>query len=105
MADILDEASSLIECKECAWYRSCVVPMRFGPDDLVQQMRQSPLGASFNQTGDQELRNMVTNMAAMAQNLLLEGCPIFIKRLKASPKLAEQIKKVMQAWGSEPPTQ
>ena len=104
MADILDEASSLIECKECAWYRSCVVPMRIGTDDLVREMRQSPLGASFSQTGDQELRNMVMNMAAMAQNLLLEGCPIFIKRLKSSPKLAEQIKKVMQAWGAEPPT-
>jgi len=36
------------------------------------------------------------NMAAMAQNMLLEGCPIFIKRLKSSPKLAEQLKKFMQ---------
>ena len=104
MADILDEASSVIECKECPWYRACVVPMRFAADDLVREMRQSPLGASFNQTGDQELRNMVMNMAAMAQNLLLEGCPIFIKRLKSSPKLAEQIKKFMQTWGTEPLT-
>jgi hypothetical protein len=46
---------------------------------------------------------MVMNMAAMAQNLLLEGCPIFIKRLKSSPRLAEQIKKVMQTWGTAPP--
>jgi hypothetical protein len=45
---------------------------------------------------------MVMNMAAMAQNMLLEGCPIFIKRLKSSPKLAEQLKKVMQTWGTEP---
>jgi len=102
MADILDEASSLIECKECSWYRSCVVPMRFATDDLVREMRQSPLGANLSQTGDQELRNMVMNMAAMAQSVLLEGCPIFIKRLKASPKLAEQLKKVMQTWGTEP---
>ena len=102
MADILDEASSLIECKECPWYRACVVPMRFAADDLVREMRQSPLGASFSQTGDQDLRNMVMNMAAMAQNMLLEGCPIFIKRLKGSPRLAEQLKKLMQTWGTEP---
>jgi hypothetical protein len=102
MADILDEASSLIECKECPWYRACVVPMRFGTDDLIREMKQLPLGANLSQTGDQELRNMVMNMAAMAQNMLLEGCPIFIKRLKSSPKLAEQLKKVMQTWGTEP---
>ena len=103
MADILDEASSLVECKECPWYRSCVVPMRLGTDDLIREMRQSPLGASLSQTGNQELRNMVMNMAAMAQNVLLEGCPIFIKRLKSSPHLAEQLKKFMQTWGTEPP--
>lgn len=103
MADILDEASSLIECKECPWYRACVVPMRFAADDLVREMRQSPLGASFSQTGDQDLRNMVMNMAAMAQNMLLEGCPIFIKRLKSSPRLADQLKKFMQTWGTDQP--
>ncbi|GAG37627.1 unnamed protein product, partial [marine sediment metagenome] len=42
-----------------------------------------------------------TNMAAVAQNVLLEGCPVFVRRLKSSPKLAEQLKKLMQNWGSE----
>jgi hypothetical protein len=37
-------------------------------------------------------------MAAAAQNSLLEGCPIFIGRLRSSPQLAERIKKLMQAW-------
>lgn len=101
MADILDEASALVECKECPWYRACVVPMKFGTDDLIREMKQLPLGTNLSQTGDQELRNMVMNMAAMAQNMLLEGCPIFIKRLKSSPKLAEQLKKFMQTWGTE----
>ncbi len=103
MADILDEASSLVECKECPWFRACVVPMRFGTEDLIREMRQSPLGANLNQATDPEFRNMILNMASMAQNMLLEGCPIFIKRLKASPKLAEQLKKLMQNWGTEQP--
>ena len=42
-------------------------------------------------------------MAAAAQNSLLEGCPVFIQRLRANPKLAQRIKKMMQegSKGSE----
>jgi len=40
-------------------------------------------------------------MAAAAQNSLLEGCPIFIERLRASPKLAQRLKEMMQNWGKE----
>lgn len=101
MADILDEASSLIECKECPWYKACVMPMRFGTDDLMREMRQMAPGMGFDQRSDQEFRNLIMNLASVAQNVLLEGCPVFVKRLKANPKLAEQIKKLMQTWGSQ----
>jgi len=40
-------------------------------------------------------------MASAAQNSLLEGCPIFIERLRSSPELAQQIKKMMQEWVKE----
>jgi len=40
-------------------------------------------------------------MATAAQNSLLEGCPIFIDRLRSNPKLAERIKKLMQEWARE----
>jgi len=43
-------------------------------------------------------------LAAATQNFLLEGCPVFIQRLRASPKLAERIKKLMQSWGAEEET-
>ena len=101
MGDILDEASSVIECKECPWYKACVMPMRFATEDLVREMRLMAPGSGLDQVRDQEFRNLVMNMATVAQNVLLEGCPIFVKRLKSSPKLAEQIKKLMQTWGSE----
>ncbi|GAH38249.1 unnamed protein product, partial [marine sediment metagenome] len=38
---------------------------------------------------------------AAAQNSLLEGCPIFIDRLRNSPELAKRIKEMMQNWGKE----
>ena len=100
MGDILEEASSLVECKECPWYRACVMPMRIGSDDLMREMRQMP-GASVDPTQEQEFRNLMSNMASIAQNVLLEGCPIFVRRLKSNQKLVEQLKKMMQTWGTE----
>ncbi len=101
MGDILDEVSSVIECKECPWYKACVMPMRFATEDLVREMRLMAPGSGFDQMREQEFRNLIMNMAAVAQNVLLEGCPVFVKRLKSNPKLAEQMKKLMQSWGSE----
>jgi len=40
-------------------------------------------------------------MASAAQNSLLEGCPIFIDRLRSDAKLAERIKRMMQEWSKE----
>ena len=100
MGDILEEASSLVECKECPWYRACVMPMRIGSDDVMREMRQMP-GASIDQSQELEFRNLMANMASIAQNVLLEGCPIFVRRLKSNPKLVEQLKKMMQTWGTE----
>jgi len=101
MDDILDEASSVIACKECPWYKTCVMPMRFATEDLMREMRQMAPGAGLDQLREQEFRNLVMNMASIAQNVLLEGCPIFVRRLKSSPKLAEELKKLMQDWGRE----
>ncbi len=101
MSDILDEASSVIECKECPWYKACVMPMRFATEDLVREMRLMAPGSGLDQMREQEFRNLIMNMATVAQNVLLEGCPVFVKRLKSNPRLAEQMKKLMQTWGSE----
>ena len=101
MGDILDEASSVVECKECPWYKACVVPMRFATEDLVREMRLMAPGSGLDQMRDQEFRNLIMNMATVAQNVLLEGCPVFVKRLKSNPRLAEQMKKLMQTWGGE----
>jgi hypothetical protein len=32
---------------------------------------------------------------------MLEGCPVFIERLRKSPKLAQRIKEIMQNWSKE----
>lgn len=96
MGDILDEASALVQCKECPWYKSCVMPMRLTIDDL---QRQLPPGASLSE--DSGLVKYLTEMAQASQNFLLEGCPIFIERLRQNPKLAERIKRLMQTWGRE----
>jgi hypothetical protein len=40
-------------------------------------------------------------MATAAQNSILEGCPVFIERLRTSPKLAQRLKEIMQNWNRE----
>jgi hypothetical protein len=51
------------------------------------------------------MQQLLSSLAAAAENSILEGCPVFINRLRSNPKLAEQIKKLMQAWSKETPSQ
>ncbi len=99
MGDILDEAYGIAQCKECPWYKSCVMPMRFSAEDIRRQIESSPLGA--NQGPDMNMQSLLSNMASAAQNSLLEGCPVFISRLRASPALAQRIKDLMHNWSKE----
>ena len=93
MNDILNEAYAIVQCKECPWYKSCATPMRVSAEDIRNQLASTPgIGAP----GDQSL---LSNMAAAAQNSLLEGCPVFIDRLRNSPELAKRIKELMRQWG------
>ncbi|MCD6359171.1 MAG: hypothetical protein J7L90_04380 [Dehalococcoidia bacterium] len=103
MSDVLDEAQALIQCKSCPWYKHCVQPIRVTEEDLKRQMESSMSpgssipGAPY---GD-DVSQFLSGMATAAQNSLLEGCPVFIDRLRANPKLAERIRKMMQEWSRE----
>ena len=101
MGDILDEAYGIAQCKDCPWYKSCVVPMRFTAEDIRRQLESTMPGTNIPQQTDLNLQSLLSNMAAAAQNSLLEGCPVFISRLRADPKLAQRLKEVMQNWGRE----
>ena len=100
MGDVLDEAYAVVQCKECPWYKSCVVPMRFTAEDIRRQLESTP-GVNISQQADLGLQNLLSSMATAAQNSLLEGCPIFINRLRANPQLAQKFKAMMQDWGQE----
>jgi len=100
MSDILDEAYGIAQCKDCSWYKACVVPMKFTAEDIRRQMEQTP-GMSPWQGADVNMQNLLSGMATAAQNSLLEGCPVFIDRLRKSPELAQRIKEMMRNWGQE----
>ena len=100
MGDILDEAYAITQCKDCPWYKSCVMPMRFTAEDIRRQLESSAPGMNVSQA-DLGIQGLLSSMATAAQNSLLEGCPIFIERLRANPKLAQQLKQLMQNWGKE----
>jgi len=100
MGDVLNEAYGIVQCKECPWYKSCVMPMRFTAEDIRRQLESSP-GMNLPQQADLGIQNLISSMATAAQNSLLEGCPIFIERLRSSPQLAQRIKEIMQNWGQQ----
>ena len=101
MGDILDEAYGIAQCKDCPWYKACVVPMRFTAEDIRRQLESSALGMNSSLPPDISMQNFLSNMATAAQNSLLEGCPVFIDRLRGSPELARRIKEMMQNWSKE----
>jgi len=101
MGDILDEAYAVVQCKECPWYKTCVMPMRFTAEDIRRQLESSAPGTGTIPQMDLSIQNLLSNMATAAQNSMLEGCPVFIDRLRASPKLAQRIREIMQSWGRE----
>ena len=101
MSDVLDEAYELVQCKECPWYKACVMPMRFTSEDIRRQLESSTSGVDISQQADLGIQNLLSSMATAAQNSLLEGCPVFINRLRANPKLAQRLKEIMQNWGKE----
>ncbi len=100
MGDVLNEAYGIVQCKECPWYKSCVMPMRFTAEDIRRQLETSAPGMNVL-PADLGLQNLLSSMATAAQNSLLEGCPIFIERLRSNPKLAQRLKEIMQNWASE----
>ncbi len=100
MGDVLNEAYGIAQCKECPWYKSCVVPMRFTPEDIRRQLEQAMPGNPAN-PADLNMQSLFSNMAIAAQNSLLEGCPVFIDRLRANPRLAQKIKEMMRGWATE----
>lgn len=101
MGDVLNEAYGIVQCKECPWYKSCAMPMRFTAEDIRRQMESSTPGMNVPQQIDLGMQNLLSSMATSAQNSLLEGCPIFIERLRSNPGLAQRLKEIMQNWGSE----
>ena len=100
MGDVLDEAYGIVQCKECPWYKSCVMPMRFTAEDIRRQLESSP-GVNMPPSADISMQHLMSSMATAAQNSLLEGCPIFIGRLRTNPELAQRLKEIMRDWGKE----
>ena len=75
--------------------------MRFTAEDIRRQLESSTPGVDISQQVDLSMQNLLSSMATAAQNSLLEGCPIFIDRLRSNPKLAQRLKEMMQNWGTE----
>lgn len=100
MGDILDEATAIVRCRECPWYKNCVTPLQVSPEDIAQ-FRAMLQQSNLPEQAKNEMENMLENMASMSQNMILQSCPVFAQRLKESSELAQRMKEIMQSWGKE----
>jgi hypothetical protein len=98
MADILDEAQSLVQCKTCPWYKNCVLPVRVTELDLRKQLGPNAAPSGLPGMEDMGINQLLSGLASAAENSMLEGCPVFIDRLRTNPNLAIRLKKIMQEW-------
>lgn len=73
--------------------------MRFTAEDIRRQLESTP-GMNVAQQADLGMQSLLAGMATAAQNSILEGCPIFIERLRSNPKLAQRLKEMMQNWST-----
>ena len=102
MSDILDEAHGIAQCRSCPWYRSCATPMKLTVEDIRRQLESTTAGMGAQPSEDiGGIQNLLGGMATAAQNSILEGCPVFIQLLRASPELARRIKEMMQNWAQQ----
>jgi len=100
MNEVFNEAQEILQCKSCPWYKNCVMPMRVTEEDLRRQMEGMANGNTIAGLPSQA-SEFLSTMAAAAQNSLLEGCPVFIHRLRNDPELAQRIKQMMQSGSYE----
>jgi hypothetical protein len=74
--------------------------MRFTEEDLKKQFESATHGSAIPGGTEYGMQQLLAGMAAAAHDTLLEGCPLFVSRLRSSSKLAEKIKILMQEWSS-----
>lgn len=75
--------------------------MRVTEMDLRKQMGANPMMPGMPGMEEMGLNQLLSGMASAAENSILEGCPVFIDRLRNNPNLAIRIKKIMQEWSEE----
>ncbi len=100
MGDILDQVTALVRCKECPWYKNCLIPVQVSGDDIAQ-FKTAMQGTNLPDHAKGELDHIMDSMASISQDMILQSCPVFTQRLKEDARLAQLVKKMMQNWGRE----
>lgn len=100
MGDIMEEAGAVVQCRQCPWYKNCVMPMQIGNNE-INQFRTMMQGGMLGGEQSPEMEKMLESVASMGQNMMVQSCPVFAERLKRDPRLAERVKLLMQRWGED----
>ena len=92
MGDILDEATALIRCKECPWYKNCVTPMQVSDEDIAQ-FRLMMQGVNLPEPARNHMEDILGNIASMSQNMILQTALYLHNALRIILELLGELRK------------
>ncbi len=95
-----DSKEALPQCKACGWEKFCLEP-----PTMTEEEEKTKIKGPGNQDDDPRkslTKTLVGSLLFGGKATECSACPVFIEKLKESPNLAQQIKKIMRSWESNP---
>ena len=99
MEDIVEELEKQLPCRSCSWNKNCIDPPAMTKEEVDGKIK-SMLDKKVEEEskGGGLVGGMLATLMLAGKDVECIGCPIFIIRLRQSPKLALEIRKLMQDW-------
>lgn len=97
MHNSLDQAKAIVECKTCPWNRFCIEPPAMTEEEVRERLEEIEKEAG-KRGKDSMFYMLISTMVFGHRDKECPACPVFIQRLRASPKLVQEIREIMQSW-------
>jgi len=82
----------IMSCKSCPWHKFCIEPPSMTEEEIKEKLEE------IKEESKDPFASLMGAMMFGGKDQECSACPIFIQRLRTSPKLSEKIKEIMQNW-------
>ena len=89
---------SQIECVSCTWNKFCVEPPSMTKEEVDKKIEEAKSEVREKGGAEGEMfAGLLSTMMYTGKDSECPACPVFIKRLRESPDLANHIKEYMKS--------